>query len=98
MDEGNIILARNLMFCLNKATSNYFLDYNVLDRIFKKKQLQLLQEDRLKHHKNLLTDYLDINSLRNKITDLRIIMKTLSLDYLILSKTKIDESFPTAQI
>ena len=24
-------------------------------------------------------------------------MKTLSLDYLILSETKIDESFPTAQ-
>ena len=75
MDEGKIILARNLIFYLNKATSNYFLDYNVLDRIFKKKQLQLLQEDRLKHHKNLLTDYLDINSLRNKITNLRIIMK-----------------------
>ena len=70
MDEGKIILARNLIFCLNKATSNYFLD-----RIFKKKQLQLLQEDRLKHHKNLLTHYLDINSLRNKITNLRIIMK-----------------------
>ena len=41
--------------------------------------------------------YLNINSLRNKITDLRVIMKTLSLDYLILSETKIDESFPTSQ-
>ena len=59
--------------------------------------LQQLQEDRLKHRKNPLIGYLNINSLRSKITDLRIIMKTLSLDYLILSETKIDESFPTSQ-
>ena len=32
MEEGKIILATNLIFCLNKATSNYFLDYNFLDK------------------------------------------------------------------
>ena len=32
MEEGKIILARNLIFCLNKATSNYFLDGNFLDK------------------------------------------------------------------
>ena len=32
--------------------------------------LQQLQEDRLKHRKNPLIGYLNINSLRNKITDL----------------------------
>ena len=56
--------------------------------------LQQLQEDRLKHRKKPLIGYLNINSLRNKITDLRVIMKTLYLDYLILGETKIDESFP----
>ena len=51
--------------------------------------LQQLQEDRLKHRKNpLIVAYYNINSLRNKITGLRVIMKTLSLDYLILSETK----------
>ena len=60
--------------------------------------LQQLQEDRLKYHKNPLIGCLNINSLRNKITGLRVIMKTLSFDYLILSETKIDESFSTAQI
>ena len=60
--------------------------------------LQQLQEGRLKHRKNPLIGYLNINSLRNKITDLRLTMKTLSLDYLILGETKIDESFPTSQI
>ena len=59
--------------------------------------LQQLQEDRLQHHKNPLIGYLNINSLRNKITDLRVIMTILSLDYLILSETKIDESFATSQ-
>ena len=37
--------------------------------------------------------YLNINSLRNKLTDL----KYLSLYYFILSETKLDESFPNAQ-
>ena len=32
MEEGKIILARNLIFCLNKARSNYFLDGNFLDK------------------------------------------------------------------
>ena len=59
--------------------------------------LQQLQKDRLKH-KNPLIGYLNINSIRSKITGLRVIMKTLSLDdYLILSETKIEESFPTSQ-
>ena len=31
-EEGKIILGRNLIFCLNKATSNYFLDYNFLGK------------------------------------------------------------------
>ena len=44
-----------------------------------------------------MISYLNINSLRNKIVDLREIILELSLDYLVLSETKIDESFPTAQ-
>ena len=59
--------------------------------------LQILQDDRVKLHNNPLLGYLNINSLRNKVTDLRIIFKDLSLDYFVLSETKLDESFPTAQ-
>ena len=54
-------------------------------------------QDRLKHHKNSLTGYLTINSLRNKITDPRVIIKILFLDNVIFIETKIDESLPTAQ-
>ena len=37
--------------------------------------------------------YLNINTLRNKLRDLRVILKYLALDYFVLSKTKLDESF-----
>ena len=39
---------------------------------------------------------LDINGMQNKLTDLRIILKYLSLDYFILNETKLDESIPNA--
>ena len=47
--------------------------------------------------KNLLIAYLNISSLRNKIIDLGEIMSYLSPDYLVLSETKLDDSFPSAQ-
>ena len=73
--------------CISKPTSNPI-----------EADLQILQEDRIKFHNNPLLDYLNINSLRNKVTDLRIIFKGLSLDYFVLSETKLDESFPTAHL
>ena len=41
--------------------------------------------------------YLNINSVRNKIADLQIFIQNIPLDYLVLSETKLDESFPNAQ-
>ena len=58
---------------------------------------EAVRENRLKYVNNPLIGYLNINSLRNKIVDLREIILELSLDYLVLSETKIDQSFPTAQ-
>ena len=49
-------------------------------------------------HKNPIIVYSNINSLRNKSTDLRVIQKFLSLHYFVLSETKLDESFPKAQL
>ena len=56
-----------------------------------------LRENRLKYVNNPLIGYLNINGLRNKIVDLKKIILELSLDYLVLSETKINQSFPTAQ-
>ena len=110
MEEGKIFLAKNFIFHFNEDTSNYYLDYNFLEKhtpsstwqdlkenLSKETGLQQLQEDILKHHKNPPIGYLNINSLRNEITDLRVIMKTLPLDYLTFSETNGHESFPTAQ-
>ena len=58
--------------------------------------LQTLQDDRVKFHINPLLGQLNINSLRNKLADFRIIFKDLSLDF-VLSETKLDENFSTAQ-
>ena len=38
-----------------------------------------------------------MNNLRNKATGSKLIFKDLSLDNFVLSETKLDESFPTAQ-
>ena len=55
------------------------------------------RENRLKYVNNPLIAYLNTNSLRNKVIDLREIILELSLDYFVLSETKIDQSFPTGQ-
>ena len=61
MEESKIILDRNLIFCLNKATSNYFLDYiffkqartlsvcqDLKENLSDETGLQQLQEDKLR--------------------------------------------------
>ena len=55
------------------------------------------RENRLKYMNNPLIGYVNTNSLRNKVIDLREIILELSLDYYVLSETKIDQSFPTGQ-
>ena len=63
-------------------------------------EMEMLQNDRSKLYiiqHNPLVVYLNINSLRNKVIDLGEILKALTLDYLVISETKLDESFPFAQ-
>ena len=42
--------------------------------------------------------YLNINSIRNKIHDLRLIIHDVPIDYFVISETKLDNSFPNAQL
>ena len=48
-------------------------------------------------HQRVKSPYPNINSLRNQSIDLREIVKYLKLDYIVIPKTKIDESFPSQQ-
>ena len=59
--------------------------------------LQILRKLRLKYPRNPLIGYLNINSLRNKIIDVREMIGRLQLDYFVMSETKLDSSFPSAQ-
>ena len=56
-----------------------------------------MSKNRVKYPTNPLIGYLNINSLRNKIIDVREVIGKVSLDYLVISETKLDESFPSAQ-
>ena len=44
-----------------------------------------------------LIGYLYINSLRNKIIDVRELIGRQQLDYFVISEAKLDSSFPSAQ-
>ena len=58
-----------------------------------KSDLQMLYELRFEYPKNLLCGYLNINSLRNKIYGLRLIIHDVPIDYFVISETKLDKSF-----
>ena len=59
--------------------------------------LQTLKKDRLNYPGNPLIGYLNINSIRSKISDIREVFGKLQLHYFVLSETKINESFSPAQ-
>ncbi|XP_057308019.1 uncharacterized protein LOC130645912 [Hydractinia symbiolongicarpus] len=52
---------------------------------------------RLKHPNNPLLCYLNLNSLRNKIVDVREVVTKISPDYFVLAETKLNLEFPSAQ-
>ena len=49
------------------------------------------------HQNNPVIGYLNINSLRNKINDLRKICRKTQIHILSIDETKLHESFPDAQ-
>ena len=61
-------------------------------------EFEAIRENKPKYINNPLISYLNINSVRHRIFDLTEIILELSLDYLFLRETKIDQSFPTAEI
>ena len=48
------------------------------------------------NHSNIIFSYLNINSIRKKFDDLKLIINEY-VDILRIAETKTDESFPTAQ-
>ena len=54
--------------------------------------LEIPEDTILNYPKKSIIAYLNLNSLRNKINDLSILIQDISLDYFVLSKTKLDRS------
>ena len=77
-----------------KGTSNESLLKNDL---LLSVDIQSLIESRKKHPNNVLICYLNINSLRYKVVDLRILLSKFLPHYFALAETKLDESFPNSQ-
>ena len=61
------------------------------------KNLENMRQLRLKYPNNPFISFLNINSLRNKIIDVREIIKQTSPDYFVLAETKLNHEFPSAQ-
>ena len=59
--------------------------------------LQILKDAILSPPKNSVIAHLNLNCLKNKINDLRILKQDIPLDYFVLGKTKLDKSFSMAQ-
>ena len=60
-------------------------------------EMESFRTIRKRYFKNRLMSYLNINSLRKKIINLREVEKFLELDYFVISETNIDESFSSQQ-
>ena len=59
--------------------------------------LDELKDLKNKNLKNHFLAYLNINHLCNKIVDLRSMLKVVDLQYISISETKLDASFPNSQ-
>ena len=60
--------------------------------------MKVICDLRIKNPNNPLIGYLNINSLRNKVVDLREILSNISPDYFVVAETKLDHSIPSKQL
>ena len=71
-------------------------DNNIKDDLVDIDPVKVLNNIRQKHYNMLVIAQLNINSLRNKFSSLSTMIKDY-VDLLLISETKTDSSFPTAQ-
>ena len=80
---------------LSPENSIYDYDHGLRDGFYND-EFQKIKEIKQKHVKNITLGYININSIRNKFNDLKLIVKDY-IDILIIAETKIDASFPINQ-
>ena len=78
------------------CSAYYYNDNNINDDLVYINPVKVLNNIHQKHSNRLVIAQLNINSLRNKFAWLSTMIKGYD-DLLLISETKIDSSFPTAQ-
>ena len=69
---------------------------NVSTEIAGENTMEILKNIRLKYVKNIIVGHLNINTIENKIDSLKVLIPG-NIDIMVISETKIDDSFPTSQ-
>ena len=77
-------------------TSDPFAEIYQRTREHPMNSLAELKSPRIWNHNNVIFSYLNINSIRNKFDNLKLIIDE-HIDILCVAESKIDNSFPTAQ-
>ena len=103
LNENTLVNFENTPQCTDMDTpSQLFADtsahtpeQNFRDDV-SSEEINKIKEVKQKHVKNVTLGYININSIRNKFNDLKLIVKDY-IDILIIAETKIDASFPTSQ-
>ena len=81
---------------LNSSMTTPYLDESDNDDPVQKNDLSILKNIRISNINRLVIGQLNINSIRNKFQTLKATMSG-NLDILVITESKIDESFPIAQ-
>ena len=81
---------------LNSSMTTPYLDESDNDDPTQKKDLYVLKNIRISNINRLVIGQLNINSIRNKFQTLKAIMSG-NLDILVITESKLDDSFPIAQ-
>ena len=91
--KGNSYLANNFLDFLHSFWFGKSLPASPKTLV---SSLEGLYNLRAFYPKNIILSYINVNSIRNKLDDLKFLLGK-SLDIICISETKLDETFPTAQ-
>ena len=95
--RGLFFLANNFKKFINSLwTSDPFAEIYQHTPEHPSNFLAELKSLRIRNHNNVIFSYLNINSIRKKFDNLRLIIDE-HVDILCVAETKIDNSFPTSQ-
>ena len=92
--KGNSYLANNFLDYLDCVWHGKFLPVSNSSNVSSIKSLYSLRK---RYPQNIIISYLSINSLRNKLNDLKILISD-SVDIFCIAKCKLDESFLNSEI